>query len=190
MSRTLLTSRLRELERLGLVSRDHDRDSRYALTAAGESLRPVIQSLGVWGERWLEIAPEHADPGYVLNSWCNRSLATENLPQERVVARFDFTDQPKASTPLWMVFNGTATEVCRHFPGYDEDLIVTAESVALTEWHLGRIEWRDALATGRIEVSGAPKLARALPSWNRRSSWTDADHYPAPGVSTSQTRTG
>jgi hypothetical protein len=33
---------------------------------------------------------------------------------------------------------------------FDEDLIVTADSAFFAEWHLGRIEWADALGAGKI----------------------------------------
>jgi hypothetical protein len=63
------------------------------------------------------------------------------------------------------------TEVCRTHPGFDEDLIVTADSAFFAERHLGRIEWADALGAGRTTVAGPPSLARALPTWNQRSGW-------------------
>lgn len=190
LSRTLLTSRLRELERLDLVERTPSSDGKgwlYRLTESGEDLRPVLYAIGSWGERWLEVAPEHADPGFVLNSWCNRYLATDNLPEHRVVVRFDFPDQPKSATPLWMIFDETDSEVCRKPPGFEEDLVVTAESVALTEWHLGRIEWHHALAQDRIRVAGLPRLAKELPTWNQRSVWVTSDHPPQPASDPSHT---
>ena len=49
------------------------------------------------------------------------------------------------------------------------ELYVQAEPAALAEWHLGRIEWADALRAERIRVLGPAPLARALPTWNRRS---------------------
>ena len=117
------------------------------------------------------VAPEHADPGYLLNSWCRIYLATDQLPERRVVVRFDFTDLPGKTAPLWMIFDEGNAEVCRTHPGYDEDLIVHAESVAIAEWHLGRIEWADALRQQRIQVEGPSRLAQQLPAWNRRSRW-------------------
>lgn len=181
LSRTLLTTRLRELQRLGLVDTTPDAEGKgslYRLTESGDDLGDVLSAIGNWGERWLEVAPEHADPGLVLNSWSKIYLATDKLPRQRVVARFDFPDQPKKGTPLWLIFDGENTEVCRKPPGFEEDLIVTAQSVALAEWHLGRTEWEDAIAQDRIKVTGLPKLARALPTWNRRSRWVSADHPP------------
>lgn len=51
----MLTVRLRELERLGLVSRAVHAEVpprvEYALTEQGHSLRPIIDSLYRWGEK-------------------------------------------------------------------------------------------------------------------------------------------
>lgn len=174
LSRSLLTTRLRELQDVGLVETTPAPSGTrelYTLTESGRDLGPVLTALGEWGERWLEVAPGHADPGYVLNSWCNRYLAIELLPRKRVTARFEFPDQPASGTPLWFVFQGSDSEVCRNYPGYYEDLVVRAESVALAEWHLGRIEWSDALRADRVRVTGPPSLSRALPTWNKRSNW-------------------
>ena len=58
LSDRLLTERLRELEREGLVSRtvSPDRPIRvtYALTECGKSLSEIICTIGTWSERWVE----------------------------------------------------------------------------------------------------------------------------------------
>ena len=172
--RSLLTARLRELETMGLCEKSVD--GKYELTPPGSDLGRVIAAMGEWGERWLEVTPEHADPVYFLNSWVNTYLAVDLLPPHRVVVRFDLTDQPAQLSPMWVVFDRDDSEVCREYPGFEEDLVVQGESVALAEWHLGRLEWGQILKSGRISVGGAPTLARRLPTWNRRSRWVDADH--------------
>jgi DNA-binding HxlR family transcriptional regulator len=181
--RTLLTSRLRELERAGVVlreSREGKRGPAYGLTQAGRDLNGVMLAMGTWGERWLELAPQHFDPGVVLDSWCRWYLAKDRLPQRRVTVRFDFPDMPKKAEQLWILFDGDRAEVCRTDPGFEEDLIVTADSSSLAEWHLGRLEWPAALRAGRIAVAGIPALARALPTWNRRSGWARIDTRRVP----------
>src|SRR5690349_7400513 len=53
MSRTLLATRLRELERAGVVERrpaDGRRSHTYHLTPAGEELKPIVLGLGEWGQ--------------------------------------------------------------------------------------------------------------------------------------------
>lgn len=173
--RSLLSSRLRDLERTGVIERRPSPDGRgsiYGLTGAGNDLHDVMLALGTWGERWLELAPEHVDPGVVLDSWCRHYLATECLPNRRVVARFDFPDRPKKAAQLWVIFGPAHAEVCRTYPGFDEDIVITAESSALAEWHLGRIEWSEATASGRIVAAGPSKLTRSIHTWNRRSAWS------------------
>lgn len=170
ISRTTLASRLRELQRAGVVQTTPNpagRGSRYHLTEAGNDLGTVMTALGAWGERWLELAPEHLDPGMVLWAWANRFLAPERLPARRVVVQFDFRGLPKQQARHWMIFDGDRTEVCATYPGFEVELFVEAEPRALIEWNLGRITWGDGLRADRIRVLGPPKLARALPTWNR-----------------------
>lgn len=37
------------------------------------------------------------------------------------------------------------------------------------KWHMGCVDWRDAVRAGRIRVDGPVRLARAFPTWNRLS---------------------
>jgi DNA-binding HxlR family transcriptional regulator len=56
MSDRLLSQRLRELEREGIVERAVEPDSpvrvTYSLTEAGGQLRPAIDELRSWARRW------------------------------------------------------------------------------------------------------------------------------------------
>ncbi|MEN8040008.1 MAG: helix-turn-helix domain-containing protein [Actinomycetota bacterium] len=177
--RSLLTSRLRALQSAGLVEksvRPQSSRTSYELTEPGQDLATVISAMGTWGERWLEVTPQHADPIYFLDSWINTYLNEEALPADRVVARFEFSDQPSKISPMWVIFDRNDPEVCRTDPGYPEDLIIIGESVALAEWHLGRTEWSDIVGSGRVSIHGIPRLTKALPTWNHRSRWTTAEH--------------
>jgi len=57
LSDRLLTERLRELEREGLIERvvhpGPPIRAEYALTEPGRSLEDVIRSVGDWAERWV-----------------------------------------------------------------------------------------------------------------------------------------
>jgi DNA-binding HxlR family transcriptional regulator len=59
LSDRLLTERLRELEREGLVTRtvSSDRPIRvtYELTDCGRSLSEIICTVGTWSERWVDV---------------------------------------------------------------------------------------------------------------------------------------
>ena len=86
----------------------------------------VCQSLGEWGARWLEIAPENLDPFVALWSMCN-ALRRDRLPDRRVVIRFDFTGRPRRER-YWLLIERGDTEICKTYPVLDEDLYVTAEA--------------------------------------------------------------
>ncbi|HEU0201900.1 MAG TPA: helix-turn-helix domain-containing protein, partial [Burkholderiaceae bacterium] len=117
LSRTLLSQRLKQLERLGVVESAPKTDGRgrhYELTSAGHELFTVCQSLGEWGARWLEIAPEHLDPFVALWSMCN-ALRRDQLPDRRVVIRFDFTGRPRRER-YWLLIELGDTEICKTYP--------------------------------------------------------------------------
>jgi DNA-binding HxlR family transcriptional regulator len=181
LSRTLLSHRLKQLEGLGVVHSTLKADGRghhYELTAAGHDLFKVCQSLGEWGARWLEIAPEHLDPFVALWSMCN-ALRRDRLPNRRVVIRFDFLVQPSASREggtgrarrerYWLLIEMGDTEICKTHPGFEEDLYVTADAEAFVKWHAGQLAWAEAVRDGRIQVEGVGPLVRAFPTWNARS---------------------
>jgi DNA-binding HxlR family transcriptional regulator len=171
LSRSLLTKRLRELERAGVIAvvpKQDGRGSKYVPTEAGKALKPVLNALGVWGEMWMEVRPVHTEPGVVLWSWGTVFLNRDALPRRRVVARFEFEYAGKPDT-AWLVLDKGDGEVCATDPGYGDDLIVEVhEAMALARWHLGHIEWSTALRSGAIVVRGPTDLRRALPTWNLR----------------------
>jgi DNA-binding HxlR family transcriptional regulator len=170
LSRTLLAQRLKQLQRLGVVDLAPKPDGRghcYKLTSAGHDLFKVCQSLGEWGARWLEIAPENLDPFVALWSMCN-ALRRDRLPDHRVVIRFDFTGRPRKER-YWLLIELGDTEICKTNPGFEEDLYVTAEAEAFVKWHAGQLSWAQATGQGRIQLEGLPSLIRAFPTWNARS---------------------
>jgi DNA-binding HxlR family transcriptional regulator len=170
LSGTLLAQRLRQLERVGVVESMPKPDGHghhYKLTPAGRELFGVCQSLGEWGARWLEIAPENLDPFVALWSMCN-ALRRERLPDRRVVVRFDFSGRPRRER-YWLLIELGDTEICKTYPGFEEDLYVTAEAEAFVKWHAGQLSWAQATRDKLIRVDGPSSLVRAFPTWNARS---------------------
>jgi len=157
LSRTLLTQRLNQLERLGIVEsapKAHGRGHRYQLTSSGHDLFKVCQALGEWGARWLEIAPENLDPFVALWSMCH-ALRRDRLPGQRIVIRFDFTGfRPRER--YWLLLEHRETEICKTYPGLDEDLYITADAEAFVKWHAGQLTWTQATRDSRSN-STAPR---------------------------------
>jgi DNA-binding HxlR family transcriptional regulator len=170
LSRTVLAQRLRQLERLGIVEvtpKAHGRGHRYVLTTSGDELFKVCATLGEWGARWLETAPENLDPFVALWSMC-KALRPDRLPDRRVVVRLDFTGS-RPHELYWLVLERGEAEICKTYAGLDEDLFVTADAQAFVEWHAGQLSWAEATCDDRIRLHGPSWLVRAFPTWNDRS---------------------
>jgi DNA-binding HxlR family transcriptional regulator len=187
LSRTLLSQRLKQLERLGVVEsspKPAGRGRCYELTRAGHDLFKVCVSLGEWGAHWLDIAPQHLDPFVALWSMCN-ALRRERLPERRVVIQFNFTGRPRPER-YWLLIEKGDTEICKTYLGLDEELFITAEAEAFVKWHAGHLTWAQATREGRIQLDGAPSLVRAFPTWNARSMFA----HIKPVSSTATSRAG
>lgn len=169
MSRSMLVKRLDELEHAGIVRSEPKRNghgSTYDLTEAGADLASVIEALGEWGERWVEVTTVHADPGFALWAWCQAQLDRSQLPDERTVIAFAFPDEAAGNRYYWLLAEHGDAEVCYSDPGDEPDLFVEAESLAFVDWHRGALSWSLAVRDRRIRVTGSRRLARALPEWN------------------------
>lgn len=169
MSRSMLTKRLRGLERDGVIvsqPKEHGSGSTYWLTEAGADLAAVIHALGEWGEQWVEVTTEHTDPGFALWAWCQAQLDRSKLPDTRVVVAFTFPDESPANRYYWLLVEHSDAEVCYADPGGDPDVHVRAESLAFVDWHRGTLSWSAALREGRITATGPRHLVRALDAWN------------------------
>jgi DNA-binding HxlR family transcriptional regulator len=84
LSRTLLTKRLRDLERAGVIEirpKPGGHGSVYELTQAGRELQAVLHAIGGWADKWMDVTFEHSDPDVVL--WhCGRlSGVLRNFPR-------------------------------------------------------------------------------------------------------------
>ena len=182
MSRTLLAQRLAQLEDAGVVrseARPKGRGREYFLTPAGEELRPVIEGLGEWGQRWArrQVTAEDLDPGLLM--WdMRRRVNTHRLPDRRVVVRFDFRAVPKSvrgPVTYWLIFERSGVDMCLKDPGFEVDLVVNADLVALTKAWMGDVPLADVMRSGLVRVEGQAALVRAFPGWLARSGFADVE---------------
>lgn len=187
MSPALLSRRLRALEHAGIIERrraDTGRSWTYHLTSAGQALRPIIEGMGFWAQRWVRddlVADANLDPDLLM--WdIRRCVATRPPPAERLVVQFRFAAMPSSRRHYWLVFDDGQPDLCLKNPGFEVDLLVSASVRTLTEIWLGHVSIPAALADGRLNVDGAPKLA------GRFASWFGAGVFAAAGAAPSYSR--
>ena len=167
ISRSLLKQRLDHLERKGVVERvelKNGRGHEYHLTPAGRDLEGVIMAVGEWAVRWMFSEPEPRDVDPVtLTWWMSRRTVAEELPADRTVVQFDYAgDDP---TRIWIVLERREASVCTEAPGFDSDVVVTTDPVALMRVFSGITSYAQALEAGTISLAGPPRLTRSLPTW-------------------------
>jgi DNA-binding HxlR family transcriptional regulator len=166
MSRPLLAARLRRLERTGVLERLvlRGKKTEYRLTAAGRELQRLIEVLGEWGARWAfgDPRPNELDP-IVLLWWMRRRVALDAVMRRRVVIEFDFLGAPKQR--YWLLIEAKDVSICLKHPGFDIDVVVTADIGVFYRVWLGLVVLSDALRREQIRLDGSPADLRAFPRW-------------------------
>jgi len=171
MSPALLSKRLSELEAAGVVERGKLPDApgieAYRLTRAGRDLQPVIEAIGMWGQKWVEAEPslENLDPELLM--WdMRRNLDTEPVPPSRAVVEFIYPELPPAQRKWWLIVEPDRTvDLCHVDPGFDVDLYVNVDLRTMTEIWMGLKTVARALEDGALWMTGERELAHSMPAW-------------------------
>jgi DNA-binding HxlR family transcriptional regulator len=167
ISRSLLSQRLRRLERAGILVRlpsGSGRVSEYRLTAAGADLEPILTSIGEWAVRWMFTEPTAADVDpRALTWWMHRRVARENAPDRRVVIEFRYHgDKP---LNIWLILDRGDSSVCIKHPGFDSDIVVQTDAVAMTRVFAGIDTLPEAIRKDDVRLLGPPSLTRRFGDW-------------------------
>lgn len=170
ISRSVLSSRLKRLQRDGIIERV---DGAYRFTEAGEQLRPVVQAMGDWVAGWVmaDPTPAELDPE-LLMLFISRHLDREAIPDERTVLEFDFVGEP--ARRLWMTIDRVDVSVCHADPLLPIDLIVRSTVHDLYRVYVGRATLGSCLEHGAVQLIGLPAMERRFVSLMRWSSFAPA----------------
>ena len=140
------------------------RRTRYQLTQAGQELREIIGAFTQWGAKWAFGEPDTSELDPILLLWWMRDRVNmERIPRRRVVIEFAFRG-PRRYT-YWLVLQPTDVSICLTHPGFDVDLVVTADLSALYKVWLGRMRFAEAVREQQVELNATPTLARNFPHW-------------------------
>ena len=139
----------------------------YLLSAAGKDLRPVIETFGIWGQRWIETGASlnNLDPNLLM--WdMRRNLDTTPMPAARSVIQVIFSDQAESRRNWWLIVQpGEPVDLCWVDPGFDIDLYLVADLRTLTEIWMGYTTVARAKDDGRLISTGSRQLDENLQTW-------------------------
>lgn len=167
LSRSMLASRLRNLERIGAVHKlpvPGTTWHEYLLTPSGQALRDVLESMGSWASEWqLSSDAPVGVPTLLLG--LQRSLQVTALPQRKVCIEFRFTDSAHARG--WLHADPSHIRSCVDNPEADVDLVVQTTPRVLDDlWH-GRRGCEQTITAGDIAFSGPGRLVQGFRYWFR-----------------------
>lgn len=168
MSQTLLSTRLKELERVGIVERlgTGQRAHEWHLTEAGRALGPVIHQLGEWGLRYAQDPLEEDDLDVTVLVWnMKRRVDPGVFPPGRTTVCFVFTGVRDDRKQWWLVNERGAVDLCPFDPGFPVDVYVTTDVRTMVTIWFGKLTWQAAIRSGRVEVTGPRRLRDRLRSW-------------------------
>lgn len=178
MSPTLLSKRLKELQDWGLVERREGKGGaiEYHLTPPAEELRPIIHALGCWSHGWVKTSVTLQNLDAQMLMWhVRRSLVPSPPPRRRTVVQFIYPELPKKERNFWLVLMPDEdVDLCSIDPGFDVDLFVSADLLAMTKAYMGHSTFAAEAGAGRITFTGDPRLRANLTKWLGQSSFAAA----------------
>ncbi len=168
MSPALLSKRLKELEKAGVVLATPNAKGvvEYRLSPAGEELRPIVLGFGFWGQRWVEsqLSLKNLDPSLLM--WdMRRNLNPNPMPPRRCTIQFQYPELPENRRNWWMVVEGQEVDLCSADPGFEVDLTVVGSLRSMTAVWMGLAGLRQEIEAGRLELHGDRQLARTVQEW-------------------------
>ena len=176
----ILSKRLSDLEKAGLVERIEDRGKGtvdYVRTAKAVELEAAMNLLAVWAQRNIDADLALADSDLSQMMWFfSRQIQSAALPSRRIVMRFHFTDETGAFPVYWLLSEPSAPiELCVKVPDFDVDLYVETTKLAWNALFYGRSTVAREIDAGRLFVTGDALLKRTMPEWLPRSGYADVD---------------
>jgi len=185
MSPALLSKRLKDLETAGIVSRTQVAGEpgvfEYRLAEAGLQLRPVIEAVGAWGQRWIEseASLKNLDPNLLM--WdIRRNIDPTPMPRRRSIIQFIFTDLPQSRRSWWFVVEpGNGVDLCSVDPGFDVNLYLSTDLRTMTEIWMGYTTIVRAKDEGRLTITGDRQLETSLKAWLRLSPFAKVEKLVA-----------
>lgn len=172
ISRALLSARLRQLQQAGVIEKRINATGRktteYQLTPAGRDLQDVIGSLMVWGGIWAfgDPTPEELDP-ILLMWWLRKRVQVGTLPDRQIVVQFDLHGGQITSGKrhAWLLLTAADVTLCLTDPGFEVDVLVTADLATFYKLWWARISYSEALNNYDFSVEGSPGMVRNFPVW-------------------------
>ena len=176
----VLSKRLTEMERTGLIERIQDRARGtvdYVRTQMAIDLEPAMDALSIWAQRNIDADVALAESDVARIMWgYPQTIKSELLPQRRIVMRFNFSEEAAPYKTYYLLAEpGARCDVCVAMPDLDVDLYVELSNVSLLAIFYGRSTVAREIDAGRMFVTGDPLLMRTMQQWLPQSFYANVE---------------
>ena len=167
MSPTLLSSRLKSLQRAGIIERSKtDEGIQYSLTRAGRELEPIIMQMGVWGQRWARSDMSKGDLDPRILMWdIKRRIDTSMFPDRRTVLLFEFTNYTSKLRRWWLIINEKSADICLKDPGYEVELHLVSDLRTMSHIWMGDLSLNKAQQQNKLKITGNTAIKHSISKW-------------------------
>lgn len=174
MSRTLLSSRLKELVNIGLITRHEKRSNghvEYNLTESGKALETVVFAIAGWGQEWLETEPslENLDVDFLMWDIRRNVKQHPDLPDPFIVYFF-LTDMQDNHNEYWLVFENNETDLCHINRDFNVDVSIEVSAKKLTKVWMGWDNFEQAVTDKEMQLTGPKQYVHLAQHWLGSSS--------------------
>lgn len=170
LSRSVLATRLRYLQRIGVIFNATERPgaggrcSSYTLTPSGHALRPVLEALGQWALTWQLPSEKDDRVNVLLLLWrLQQSVDRGELPNGKITIQFFFSDSEISSG--WLRVGPDGSSACSGLAECDADLTVRTDAEVLSDLWWRRRTCEQAIAAREITFDGPVEYARRFKHW-------------------------
>lgn len=169
MSPSLLSGRLKWLTEEGIIERraaeKKDRHE-YMLTEAGKEFVPLVEALGIWGQRWTrrDLKDNEIDLGLLV--WSIESSANgAAFGDRRCLVRLELSDQVESKRLWWFLNQAGKCQLCVEDPGGEVNLYLSCTLPDAIRVIRGDISLSTAITSQRLEVIGDHWARSAVANW-------------------------
>jgi hypothetical protein len=145
-------------------------------------LRPLIEAIGAWGQRWMqEILEDEYDPALLMLD-IGREINADparRAPRTAVV-QVELAAVPARYRRWWWVFSPDGVDVCDTDPGRAVQAWLGTDALTLTKIWLGQLTWAEAVRDETGRIHGDATTVRELPNWIGVSRFAAIEPGPVP----------
>jgi len=125
----------------------------------------LIETMGSWGQRWVESELSLSNLDASLLMWdMRRNLNPAPLPEQQVVIQFIYTDLPASKRNWWLIVEpGSPVDLCSADPGFDVDLYVSTDLRTMTAIWMGLTTVSKERT--HLSLDGDRGLAKTMQTW-------------------------